>query len=144
MKEYQAQADVIRQQHMGQQVIAEVVKVIMTGQGPQQTPQPQSAAGGVTASDAEEDQDPDHPNFWMPESQLGTSKPRIVRSGQPSHTSLSQPCERTEFLSLEMSEESEGTAEQRKRGPFLETLLEKTMKMTNEEELDADTTGVIE
>ena len=64
MRESQAQAEVLRQQHVGQQVFAEVVKLIMTGQGPQQTPQPQSAAGRrVTVSDAEEYQDPDGLDF---------------------------------------------------------------------------------
>ena len=61
-KEYQAQADVLRQHQMGQQVIAEVVKRIIAGQGQQQTQQQGVTGRRPTVSDAD-DHDPDRLDF---------------------------------------------------------------------------------
>ena len=61
MREYQAQTEVLRQNQMGQQVIAEVVKRIIAGQ--QQQPQQQGfARTGPTVSE-EDDHNGTEPNF---------------------------------------------------------------------------------
>ena len=64
VKEYQVHADVLRQHHLGQQVMAEVIKEMIAGQQQgQRTPQPQGVSGtGPTVTEVD-DQDPDHLDF---------------------------------------------------------------------------------
>ena len=45
---------------------------------------------------------------------------------------------------MDTSEESVRSAKQSKVSPFLETMIEKMMKVRNEEDLDEETTGMIE
>ena len=69
-REYQAHAEVIRQQQVGQQVIAEVVKMMMAGQ--QQEQQQQQGVTGsspiVTEVDDDSGTDPNFPNAPNPNS----------------------------------------------------------------------------
>ena len=66
MKESQAQEEVLRQHHMGQQVLAEVMKRFVF-QREQQQPQPQQGqaitGAGPTVTDVDDDDDPDRLNF---------------------------------------------------------------------------------
>ena len=68
MKETQAQAEVLRQHHLGQQVIAEMIKRIMAGQQqpqPQQQPQSQVVTvSGPTVTVVDEDDDEGRLDFF--------------------------------------------------------------------------------
>ena len=66
MRECQAQTEVLRQHHLGQHVLAGVIKQMMAGQRQGQQPQQQCQAittTGPTVTVVEEDDDPDRLNF---------------------------------------------------------------------------------
>ena len=72
VQEYQAQTDVLRQYHMGQQVVAEVIKMMMSAQHQgQQQPQHQGVAGAcptVTEVDQYNGTEPNFPSGQNPSS----------------------------------------------------------------------------
>ena len=61
----QEQSEVLREHQMGQQVLAEMIKMIMAGQQQSQQPQPQQAAigSGPVVSDVDDDQDGERLDF---------------------------------------------------------------------------------
>ena len=89
MKEFQAQEEVLRQHHLGQQVIAEVIKLIVAQQAQQQW-QPQQGQAitgpGPTVTVVDDDEDPDRLNFMGgpdPHSGPPNRGPRQTRTKPP-------------------------------------------------------------
>ena len=73
VREFQAQSEVLRQQQMGQQVLAEVLKMTMAGQQPRQPCQQQDFTGtgqSVTVTEVDDvgGTDPNFPNAPSPNS----------------------------------------------------------------------------
>ena len=89
MKESQAQEEVLRQHHLGQQVIAEVIKMIVAQQAQQQwqPQQNQTITGpGPTVTVVDDDEDPDRLNFMGgpdPHSGPPNRGPRQTRTKPP-------------------------------------------------------------
>ena len=97
MRECQAQTEVLRQHHLGQHVLAGVIKQMMAGQRQGQQPQQQCQAittTGPTVTVVEEDDDEDRLNFLggpsphkgPPNSGSGQATPKPPRTRKPKKT----------------------------------------------------------
>ena len=82
--------------------------------------------------------------FECPDSQFGATQQRRVRCCEPGHASPDEHGNCESVLRGEGVDENEKPDQQNKRGAFLETLFKKVMTTLNVEELDDETTRIVE
>ena len=141
-RDSQTQTQVLRQHHLGQQVLAEVIKGIMAGQQQtqQQPPQGQTVTGaGPTVTEVDGDDDPDRLDFMG-----GPGSPRRTADwwGWAGDNETTQDQETQddpeETLSKEVVYGGEPDVNDLKHPEktFVNKLIEKTIAVMNEEVLD--------